>query len=407
MSNNMYEGAITMIALIVVIIVSLVLIGVTLGIALPENGIIKRAMDSSKVYMNSTEDEEDDLSSLDEEISLSEDSLIKLYKSGALKTGDYINYRLPAEGSFTTNKSGDEYANGFCTQTFDVSNNDCEIRWRILGLGDDNGNLTLDNNKGRRILIISGSPVQRNTQEDSENEYERMPYLYMGKAEGYTNSSRILNEISKIYINSELATDARSINAEDINTLIGVEVKNNMVYNKNNTSNNIDLIRNMGNVYSFNDSSFSAESYMSGKTAKQNGEESIICTNYSYRINNYMENEIGNMLFKGTRVEDNCAKSYWLDSNSIGASKYGIFSNGGVYCNTVNLGMASFYSNGNWMVYGLGVRPVISLKKDLTIDEIEILSNNDEENWIFINNKCYYGDSDNYEQMGNVKSVFN
>ena len=406
MNNNKYERAITMIALIVVIIVSLVLIGVTLGIALPENGIIKRAMDSSKVYMNSTENEEDDLLSLDEEISLSEDSLIKLYKSGEIKTGDYINYRLPNEGSFTTNKFGDEYANGFCTQSFDVNNNGYEIKWRILGLEDADGNLTLDRNKGRRLLIISGSPVQKNIQEESENEYERTPYLYLGKAEGYLNSNRILNEISRIYINPELATSARSIKVEDINTLIRVAIDNNIVYYKNNISTNIDLIRTMGNVYNFSDSSYSAESYANGKTAKQNNEDRIICTNYSYLVDDYMEDEIGKLLFQGTGLQDNCAKSYWLDSNSIGASKYGIFSNGGVYCNTVNLGMASFYSNGNWMVYGLGVRPVISLNQNLTIDDLEITSGS-EESWTYINNNCYCGTIEDYEQNGSSKKIFN
>lgn len=71
----------------------------------------------------------------------------------------------------------------------------------------------------------------------SANSWDKDPYFYMKGAYSYVNCEKALNGICGIY-SSSLGT-ARSITIEDINNVLGVEVKDNKVYFKTDPNTNI------------------------------------------------------------------------------------------------------------------------------------------------------------------------
>lgn len=410
------DKAITLVALVVVIVVLLILAGVSLGMAVSNNGTINKAKESSNIYSKAEEEESETLNELSDEVINQENDknrLVSQFKDGIIKVGDYISYNTPSNGTFTTSAYGDNTSNGFANQTYDVNNNGIKINWRVLGLGDENGNLTLNYNKGTRLLLIAGSPVQKVINNSSENEYDKNPYLYMGKAEGYVNAKNILDGISSIYLNPLYGDKARSICINDINTLLEVEVnyESGKVYRINDNTTNIDMMRSMGNEYSFNENDYTASSFLnSRKTAINNGETKEIGKGYSYgiesfRTKNVGNTTIGNLIFRQTDYGSRFAKSYWLSSNNIEVNRSAAYCIGQVYFDSVNMADGKFYSNGNWYVFGLGVYPIISLKPSITIDQLHVLTES-ESDWNYINNTYYAGNVENYNTIGQKKTMF-
>ena len=398
------EKAITIVALVITVIIILILAGVTVNLTIGNNGVLISAQTSSNIYANRSKDETEMLKSADlaiKEETSDDRTLVGLFNSGVLKVGDYISYELPEQGSFTTSTYGDNTSNGFAEQTFNINNNGIEINWRILGLGDDNGKLTLDKNLGKCLLMISDNPVQKNINLNSNNDYDKNPYLYMGKAEGYENSERILNGIAGIYKNNRYATLARSINADDINTILGIEVEDGIVYEKeDNDKNNIDLLRAYGSSYNYTEGNYSANSYLKGKTALENDEIYVLGTAYSYLIANYKSRTIGNttiedLLFSGISFESLNAKSYWINNRGIEINRKVGFGIGEVCYDSVNIGCSKFYSNGTWQVEGRAVYPIIALKPELTNQDINVIYKN-KSKWDYVSNISFYGNLDNY-----------
>lgn len=397
------EKAVTIVALTVTIIVIILLSVVTIGMALEKNGILAITKTATNEYNNAVKNEYQEING--DYIEWTGNNLVKMFKNGEIKVGDYVNYTIPETGEYITTAFGDENSNGFVTQRYDVDNNGKEINWRVLGLSNIDGKLTLNNSEGTNILLISGSPVQKYIDKESENEYDKNPYLFMGKAEGYENASTILNGICNIYLNEALAEDVRSINAQDINTLLEVivDTKNNTIYKTNNEQTNIDILRTMGNSFSYNENTYSAESYATLRKNKTEG--SVTSTGYSYLINEFKKSLIGNIIFSQTDRDSGYAKSYWLDTKSVDVGRVASYCIGKVYLNSINLGSGEFKSNGKWNVYGLGVYPIVILKSSITTDEIQIVNKN-EETWNYKTNLCYSGDINNYETIGTEQKVF-
>lgn len=409
------ERAITMVAMIVTVIVLLVLAGVTINLALGENGIIKSAQTSSNTYSNATKEEQKEFESFDKSVReqvLDETTLVGLFNKGIIKVGDYINYQTPETGELTTTAYGEETSNGFEQQTFNVSNNGNEINWRVLGLGDKDGKLTLNPNEGIHLLLISGSPVQKNLNIESEIEYEKDPYLYMGKAESYVNGEKILNNISKIYLNPKYASDARSINADDINTVLGIVVDDNKVYEKTDESKtNIDTLKSLGQVFYYSEGEYSPQSYLNNKkTAIKNGENYVVGTGYNYLATNYKNRTIGNttigeLLFNQTNYDCSNSKAYWLASKGTSIIKKAYYGLGEICYDSINIGSGKFNSKGDWQVDGRGVYPIISLRAEVTKDDLQVV-NRIEENWNFTNNLTYQGNTSNYESLGMLSMFY-
>lgn len=410
------DKAVTMVALVVTIIILLILAGVSIRLAF-NNGVIDRAKESTEIFDGTSTNEQKELNNLDSEIASQsnyENTLVYKLINGEIKIGDYINYQTPENGSFETKERGDNTSNGFALQSYEVGNNGVKLKWRILGLGNKDGKLTTNVNEATNLLIISGSPVQKKIINDSENDYDKNPYLYMGKAEGYVNAKRILDGISNIYLNENYANNARSINVDDINTILGIEIDNeeNIVYEKDDSSKeNIDTLRILGKTLNYSENDYSAISYINQKKrAIDNNEQSEKSTGYSYWINNYKNKNIGNttignLLFNQTDFNSKFAKSYWIATTGVQADRNIGFCIGQVYFESVNTGNTVFYSNGNWYVYGLGVYPVISLKPDVTEDDLQIINETDED-WTYKSNIYYKGNMDNYETTGIKGNMF-
>ena len=67
--QNLQQAGITLVALVVTIIVLLILAGVTISLALGDNGIIGKAQEASNMYANASKDEKKSLNDLSDEIS--------------------------------------------------------------------------------------------------------------------------------------------------------------------------------------------------------------------------------------------------------------------------------------------------------------------------------------------------
>lgn len=82
---NYKEKGITLVALVVTIIVLLILAGVTISLALNNNGVIERAQYASNSYTNATKNE----SRMMNEIEIQIDNLAGSNKKNSVGTGDF------------------------------------------------------------------------------------------------------------------------------------------------------------------------------------------------------------------------------------------------------------------------------------------------------------------------------
>lgn len=110
--------------------------------------------------------------------------------------------------------------------------------------------------------------------------------------------------------------------------------------------------------------------------------------NYSYRemVNKVIGNTtIGELLFDQTLEEpggNGGEKSYWLASPGVLVySPYVFFGPGVVYGGDIGSGLNMFSNYGAWSTVKMGVRPIISIKTDITLEEIGI-TEGEEERWI-------------------------
>lgn len=369
------KNGITLVALVVTIVVLLILAGVSINLVLGNNGIIAKAKEARD---KSAQASQNDLIAMNElaqaiEGSLSgnnggsssgEDeptakTLVEAYDAGELKIGDYVNYKPIAGNSYPsiTNE------NGWADQTYTV---DISTTWRVLGKEDNH------------ILLISGSPIKKNMNASSTNDWDKDPYLYMKGAYAYVNCEKMLNDICAIY-STDLGT-ARSMTIEDINKACGVKVENNTVYLESDTSKtNIDEWKVLGQTYTYTASDYTPESYIDGKKNATAGEP-VTATGYYYDITSMAGTAIGNttlgsLLFDKTTSDGNYAKAYWLASPGVLAySSIAGFGPGGVddYAGT---GDGDFFSYGSWRADRYAVRPVVSLKSDVMTAQVKKSAN--------------------------------
>ena len=268
-----------------------------------------------------------------------------------LHIGDYVEYTPGNNEAVTVGKFDTGYDE---EQTYSV---DKTTTWRVLGLSEE-GN----------ILLTSGSPIKK----DGED-----PYLYLQGAEGYINCVNTLNKVCGVYNNPELAEETRSITIEDINRIGGIVVENNKVYKKDNPDTNIDILGVLGKSYSYKAGDYAPENYMNdvygtNVTRKSAGDE-VKFDAYGYTYESLGVNErVYNMLFSETTSNDKSAKAYWLASPGSFSYNNGIILGPGyAYYGSVLCGGASiFHSNDYWNVNRLSVRPVVSLKSEITIEKV-------------------------------------
>ena len=290
--------------------------------------------------------------------------------TGHLHIGDYINY-TPENPSATTGALGKQET-GYADETQRYTVNS-ETKWRVLGL----------NETGDQILLISEYPIQKDGGEEGGD-----PYLILAGPESYINCESTLNKICGIYANTSVATDARSITIEDINNALGVEVDeaSNTMHKVGDTTPLEGFEGYFGEFdeqyrYTYKTGDYSPEKYMNDKYYGEEEEKpytvkATVDGNYYYYpydiAGTSTENPtVYNLLFAGTEESDNWAKSYWLASPGVNAySSDADFGPGGVDDGYVSGNYDLFDSYGGWYANRYAVRPVVSLRSEVSLSEV-------------------------------------
>ena len=456
--NLKNKNAITLIALVVTIVVLLILAGVTISLLLDENGIIAKSKDARNANRAGTIRDEISLWEADkvasengagshesmdafltrlktrglindEDIQKIKDTrelqvgkeiikfpsdaktLVQAFKDGEIQLGDYLNYNDYVDESKTYTTLTNE--NGWADQTYTATKN---TYWQVLGLDET----------GERLMLISQSPIKKEMKQKAQEEsrtkiklasienavklgdigpttvdWEKTPYLVLKGAYGYVYCEKILNDISGIYSTS-LGT-AESLTAEEINRLIGVTVDytNKKVYANSDPNTNIDKWGVLGNQYPYKETDYTPESYINSKANATAGTKTDPATAYGYQWGNLTINDtLKTILFNGTTSDANFAKSYWLASPAVGAvSGYAYFGPGFVGGGGVYAGGDLFGSRGNWRANSFGVRPVVYLESNITVEDLHKIDGQ-EEDWSAYSNSdpaVAHGNSSNGE----------
>ena len=414
------KKGITLIALVVTIVVLLILAGVTISLLLDENGIIAKSKDARNANRagaikeeitlwkadkfaadngaGSHESMDDFLARLktrglisDEDIATIKDTrklqvgketivfpsdaktLVQAFKDNEIKVGDYLNYNDYVDETKTCTTTTNE--NGWADQKYTATKN---TYWQVLGI----------DSTGEKLMLISQSPIKKEMKTDTTaKDWEKSPYLVLKGAYSYVNCKTILNNISGIYSTS-LGT-AQSLTAEEINRLIGVTVDytNKKVYANTDSSTNIDEMGVLGNQYTYKSSDYTPESYINNKTNATEGTKTDPATAYYYQWGNLtIDDALKTMLFSGTTSDANLAKAYWLASPAVFAnSAIAIFGPGAVSGGGVSAGGEVFDSDGNWVAYGFGVRPIVYLNSEITVEDLHVIDGQ-EDDWSAYNN---------------------
>lgn len=369
------QRGITLIALVITIVILIILATVTLNVVLGDGGLIQRAQDAKDITEAAAAEEQQQILNLtgylDEQ--LENDSLVEAFKAGEIKAGDYVDYKPDANSSVNLTEADTGYSQ---TQTYSV---DSSTTWRVLGLSED----------GNHLLLTSGSPIKK----DGED-----PYLVLQGATGYLKCVDTLNKAARVYHNSELAEDTRSMTMKDIeNVLGGITVTlpeegspntGTVTFNKDSNHTNI------GQTTSYRSYTYTAEDYtpegaatLTHATAGTKADADAYMIMYDYEgyqeIGLDIDKRTYDMLFAGTTDSENYAKSYWLASPGVFAySDYAGFGPGAVSGGGAGSGYnVLFNSYGRWRADGFAVRPVVVLKSDVTVDQVKVVLDKTEATW--------------------------
>ena len=335
----------------------------------------------------------------DKTIDLSDSkTLVQAFKDGEIKVGDYLNYNTKVDTSKSYKSETNQ--NGWADQTYTATQ---ETSWRVLGLNESEDQLILISanpiaknmkttttdpevsnikNKymlaslNREIKLAAREPsVEPSVEPSTVEKWETDPYLYMKGAYGYVNCVKMLDGISGIY-NTSLGT-AKSLTAKEINRLLGVTVdkENKKVYVNTAPDTNIDEWGVLGNTYTYKSTDYTPESYINNKTNVDTSKiPSVTADAYYYSWENLtIDATLREMLFSKTTSSDKFSKSYWLASPGVCANgSYARFGPGSVINGGVREGGYSlFYSDGRWSAYRLGVRPVVYLNSEVSVDDLQ------------------------------------
>ena len=285
-----------------------------------------------------------------------------------LHIGDYVNYNPGTSGSYTStgantgiDQSGSGVPDEVKNQVFKVNNS---TTWRVLGVEGE------ENNK--HILLVSGSPIKKETTSND-------PYYYLYSAWGYKNAETELNNICAIYGNGEGAESARSLTAEDINKVCGVTV----VSETEIKPDGVNEEDTYGQTYSYTNQFANEDDFIAGtrsnftKTSDAyyySGDNPALATATNKRLYD--------MIFYPTGEEQD-KKEYWLASRCVRTfSDYCYFYVGAVFEGSAGPeGHYLFYSGGFERLSSYAVRPVVSLKSDVSIDTIQKIEDQQEKDW--------------------------
>ena len=319
-----------------------------------------------------------------------------------LHIGDYVSYNPIATGDDGTEEKYKYESlsskNGYTDlekQVYTVNNDTEKVNWIVLGLSED----------GNNLLITSGTPVRK---EGTNTPSSDDPYLYLKGSTGYINAEDELINISKIYGNGDFAEGARSITVEDVNKLTG--------YNPETDYTEVDgSIGEYGNEVTVKGNGDGTYSYSGA-----NGVKGTFTGNHSTNGFSYIEKESNQLKNIGTTdatteaklksgyyyydaiemVNENIYnkffdptgdKHYWLTSRAVCILvRYSRVVDVGLGCTNFVVRLVGngyvdarilFGSNGYEDDDCYGVRPVVTLKSDVTIEDIQKIGEQQEPTW--------------------------
>ena len=393
------QQGITLVALVITIVIIIILATITINMAFGDNGLIKQAELARDLASNSTTYEEESMANLTaymnemmgEEVSTAK-TLVQAFKDGEIEAGDYVNYKPSEVKSVTvgTDKTGYTNSKGMSNGTDQTFTTDMNTTWQVLGLSED----------GQHLLLTSGSPIKK----DGED-----PYLVLQGAESYLYCVDTLNEIAGIYNNTTLADETRSMTIKDIENVLGgvtVEYPTEGNPNTGKVYFNLDASKNqIGTVTSYPSYTFDSNDY-SPESAVQNPPQNAtegtkVNANFYYFMYDYtsypklginISQKAYNMLFAGTTSSDNYAKSYWLASIGVrSGGNIAYFGTGRVNNSIVFL--CDYYdifsSHGAWNAVGFAVRPVVVLKPNINVNQLQVIEDQTEEAWSTVGGQTY------------------
>ena len=386
--SNREEG-ITLVALVITIVILIILATVGIQFAFGENGLINRAQEAKNYQANADVEQNEFFGDAETAInealggkgeSTGEKTLVQAFKDDEIKVGDYVNYKPEAHAPITVGTSETGYTNSksMSEGTDQTFTQDPNTTWRVLGLSED----------GNHLLLTSGSPIKK----DGED-----PYLVLESAAGAANCVKVLDKISGLYHNSALADETRSIKIEDIERVLGDMT---VEYPQEGESGT-------GKVYFTSDESktqigtttqYQSYTYIDGDYKLVNPPveatpgEKVQANAWMFLYANprdgtkmeYVPQRVYDMLFTDTTELENYAKSYWLASLGVRANTgYDSFMGpGSAYEGVASAGSYDLFgSDGRWNAFGFAVRPVVSLKSNVTVKQLQKIDDQTESKW--------------------------
>ena len=390
------ERGITLVALVITIIILIILATVAINFAFGNNGLITQAEKARDMASNATIAEEEAMNSMMDEISnitgneeaSGAKTLVQAFNDGEIKAGDYVNYTPEPHDPVTVGAS--ETGNiGQSGEGIDRTySQSASTTWRVLGLSEDR----------QHLLLTSGSPIRKDEIEPMllTNEVEiRQPYLTLKSYTAAVNGVTVLNKISNLYHNSTLADETRSMTIKDIeNVLGGVTVTyptegnpdtGTVTLNADSSHTNIGRTTSYAS-YTYKSGDYTLTNPPQSATAgtKVNGDAYMLPYDYEgyQSLGIDIDRRTYDMLFADTTEDGNWAKSYWLASSGVYAdSDLAYFGLGAVYDGIVSSGGNFFASDGDWRGGEFAVRPVVVLKSDITVEQIQVIPDQTEEIW--------------------------
>lgn len=415
-NNSRKNKGITLIALIITIIILLLLAGISINLISGQDGIIINAQEAREMTRAAKVEEQRDLWKMNQEVDkyssettaeslldlvnrlekeglLTSDekdqilgneekgieasgqvtigdktivfgstakTLVQAFIDGDIQVGDYLDYK-PVEGTTLEKPLTQSKTGVSAEQNYTV---DMSTTWRVLGLNEDR----------TELLITSGSPIKK----DGDD-----PYLHLAGAEGYVYCVETLDEISAIYHNSKYASQTRSMTMKDIERALGITVAKTQDGTEQIAYKTADESKTplegfyscFGQSYTYIAGDYAPENYLG--TGRIKVGDKVEGSSYALYIDDPCvvdpTSPIYDVLFSGTTESANYAKAYWLASPGVYVEEFNMaeFGPGWVIGNIACSGMYTFTSCGYFTGESSGVRPVISLKSNIRVEDIK------------------------------------
>lgn len=262
-------------------------------------------------------------------------TLRQLYEEGVIRIGTRLYMEVPKGREYVSLVERNGYKNQIFTSLEIKSKG--KYFWEIA-LGPENNN-----------MFVIGKPFG---------------YLKLKGAEGCVYGIEELNTSCDTLFTTDYLK-ARSINIDDVNKVLGVEIIDNKVVQKEISDEDISLENHLGFKHQYGEEEYSPESYLRGEYEKANKE--IECNFYFYKGKSIQEKQIEkDIIFREGK--------FWLASPGVyGYGSYADFGLGAVYDGCVYSGCGgAFGSDGSWDARGVAVRPVGILKSDIPIKDLPI-----------------------------------